>query len=144
MNRNAAEDIQNENNNNKLNNHSSRQDEINNISAGVFRRENNNQQLQPQHFHSVHLNEYFARNLNMAKLASPPTVHDKMTQSRSGSSSSSSIRQMLPIALCLFTFASVLSMLIIYIDTTGGIATLLHSLTLFIQFFTRKFKFYIE
>lgn len=124
MNRNAAEDIQNENNNNKLNNQSSRQDEINNISAGVFRREYNQQQ--PQHFHSVHLNEYFARNLNMAKLASPPTVHDKMTQSRSGSSSSSSIRQMLPIALCLFTFASVLSMLIIYIDTTGGIATWLH------------------
>lgn len=106
--------------NNQQNQH--HQDEISNISAGVFRRENNNNNNinHQQQFPSIHLNEYFAKNLNMAKL--PSSSDAKMGRGGLSSSptTSSSVRQMLPIALCLFTFASVLSMLIIYIDTTGG------------------------
>lgn len=80
-------------------------DEITNISARVFRRE----QYPSSAVAPVNLNEYFAKNLDMAKLPQEKNV------SRTGSR----LRQMLPIALCLFSFASVLSMLVIYIDTTG-------------------------
>lgn len=103
-----------------------RQDEISNISAGVFRRENNNNSSTNHiNYPAIHLNEYFAKNLNMAKssISSEKMGRGGLSSSPT-SSSSSTVRQMLPIALCLFTFASVLSMLIIYIDTTGGGHTL--------------------
>lgn len=86
-------------------------EEIANISARVFRRDQQQSHTPPV----INLNEYFARNLNM-KLSHDSTKH-QINAIRTGSSS---LRQMLPIALCLFTFASVLSMLIIYIDTTGS------------------------
>lgn len=46
----------------------------------------------------------------------PQPVDLKKKTTKSGPSS---LRQILPIALCLFTFATVLSILVIYMDTTG-------------------------
>lgn len=79
--------------------------EISNISASVFRSDQSE-----SHQYLGRINEYY-NNMATSKTSSLPDKH----VIRNGSS----LRQMLPIALCLFTFASVLSMLIIYIDTTG-------------------------
>lgn len=46
----------------------------------------------------------------------PQPVDQKKKTTKSGPSS---LRQILPVALCLFTFATVLSVLVIYMDTTG-------------------------
>lgn len=46
----------------------------------------------------------------------PQTIDVKKKITKSGPSS---LRQILPVALCLFTFATVLSILVIYMDTTG-------------------------
>lgn len=106
MSRNASEILENSKNHH-------RQDEINNISAGVFRREYHN---------PLNINEYFARNLNMpaAGKQAASSTNSSHSSEKMRLGSPASLRQILPIALCLFTFASVLSMLIIYIDTTGG------------------------
>lgn len=47
----------------------------------------------------------------------PQPVDLKKKTTKSGPSS---LRQILPVALCLFTFATVLSVLVIYMDTTGN------------------------
>lgn len=41
------------------------------------------------------------------------------TATKSGRNGPSPLRQLLPVALCLISFATVLSILIIYMDTTG-------------------------
>lgn len=50
----------------------------------------------------------------------PQPVDLKKKTTKSGPSS---LRQILPVALCLFTFATVLSVLVIYMDTTGNFFT---------------------
>ena len=52
---------------------------------------------------------------------SPPTtatLPEKLA-TKNGRAGPSPFRQLLPVALCLISFATVLSMLMIYMDTTG-------------------------